>query len=182
MVATLEELVQGEGMRGAHMLVWLGDFNYRIDGGYEAVKERAIRNELGPLLELVSPCWLLGACYKQHHSRAVLCQVLPLDAAKPHCRSACLPALVLPQDQCRREMMAGRVFRGLREGALTFRPTYKFDKASANPFGYDTSEKRRIPAWCDRVFFRGSTPFATPEVRGGGGWRAAMGGLGGACV
>ncbi|KAL4426187.1 hypothetical protein ABPG77_007469 [Micractinium sp. CCAP 211/92] len=43
----------GEGMRGAHMLVWLGDFNYRIDGPYEAVKEHAIRNELGVLAELV---------------------------------------------------------------------------------------------------------------------------------
>lgn len=68
MVATLEELVQGEGMRGAHMLVWLGDFNYRIDGGYEAVKERAIRNELVPLLELVSPCLATGACQNRHLS------------------------------------------------------------------------------------------------------------------
>lgn len=50
---TAEDVAVGEGMRGAQMLVWLGDFNYRIDGGYEAVKERAIRNELGPLLELV---------------------------------------------------------------------------------------------------------------------------------
>ena len=33
--------------------VWLGDFNYRIDGAYEAVREAAIRNELGALLELV---------------------------------------------------------------------------------------------------------------------------------
>ena len=49
-----EEVVQGEGMRDAEMLVWLGDFNYRIDGAYEAVKERAIRNELSPLLKLVS--------------------------------------------------------------------------------------------------------------------------------
>ena len=63
-------------------------------------------------------------------------------------------------------MLAGRLFRGLREGGpLAFRPTYKFDKATANPFGYDTSEKRRIPAWCDRIFFRGSRPFPTPEVR-----------------
>lgn len=37
----------------------------------------------------------------------------------------CRPAR---QDQCRREMAAGRVFRGLREGPITFRPTYKFDK------------------------------------------------------
>jgi hypothetical protein len=52
-LAGVEDVVQGEGMREAEMLVWLGDFNYRIDGGYEAVKERAIRNELPPLLELV---------------------------------------------------------------------------------------------------------------------------------
>lgn len=45
--------VVGEGMRGAHMLVWLGDFNYRIDGPYESVKEHAIRNELGVLAKLV---------------------------------------------------------------------------------------------------------------------------------
>lgn len=52
-----EEVVVGEGMRGAQMLVWLGDFNYRIDGSYEAVKEHAIRNELAPLLELVRGRW-----------------------------------------------------------------------------------------------------------------------------
>lgn len=66
-------------------------------------------------------------------------------------------------------MAAGRVFRGLREGQIGFRPTYKFDRASANPFAYDTSEKRRIPAWCDRVFFRGSKAFPGPEVGAGGG-------------
>lgn len=43
------------------MLVWLGDFNYRIDGAYEAVKERAIRNELGQLLELVGGALGAGA-------------------------------------------------------------------------------------------------------------------------
>ena len=113
------ELVQGDGVRNAELLLWMGDFNYRIDGSYEEVKERAIRNELGPLLAA---------------------------------------------DQCRREMVAGRVFRGMREGPIRFRPTYKFDKATANPFAYDSSEKRRIPAWCDRIFFRGSVPFPTPEV------------------
>lgn len=40
-------------MREADMLLWLGDFNYRIEGGYEAVKEKAVRSELGALLELV---------------------------------------------------------------------------------------------------------------------------------
>lgn len=57
------------------------------------------------------------------------------------------------QDQCRREMFAGRVFRYVREGPIKFQPTYKFDKHSSQ---YDTSEKQRVPAWTDRIFFRGS--------------------------
>lgn len=81
----------------------------------------------------------------------------------------------MAQDQCRREMAAGRVFRGLREGPITFRPTYKFDKSSPNPFAYDSSEKMRVPAWCDRIFFRGSTPFPTPEVRAPGSGQQAGG-------
>ncbi len=53
-------------------------------------------------------------------------------------------------------MYAGRVFRYVREAAITFQPTYKFDKHTVDPFGYDTSEKHRVPAWTDRIFFRGS--------------------------
>ena len=67
------------------------------------------------------------------------------------------------QDQCRQQWAVGNVFRGLQEGPIAFRPTYKFDKGDSNPEAYDTSEKQRIPAWCDRVFFRGSSQ----EVRGG---------------
>ncbi len=110
-------LLQGEGLRCADALIWLGDFNYRIDGQYDQVKELAISGEFGPLL----------AC-----------------------------------DQLRREMAVGNVFRGLREGVIAFPPTYKFDKGVPSPAAYDSSEKRRVPAWCDRIFFRGSTPFSTP--------------------
>uniref|UniRef100_A0A7S1XA16 Inositol polyphosphate-related phosphatase domain-containing protein n=1 Tax=Tetraselmis chuii TaxID=63592 RepID=A0A7S1XA16_9CHLO len=66
-----------------------------------------------------------------------------------------LPAL-LEADQCRREMIAGRAFVGLQEAAISFPPTYKFDKNTTNPYAYDSSEKRRIPSWTDRIFFRGS--------------------------
>ena len=64
-------------------------------------------------------------------------------------------------------MAAGRAFSGMREGVLSFRPTYKFDKGTPNPFGYDSSEKRRVPAWCDRVFFRGTSPFPSVDVSQG---------------
>lgn len=62
------------------------------------------------------------------------------------------------QDQARRQMVAGAVFHGMREAPLTFPPTYKFDKGVPGPHAYDSSEKLRVPAWTDRIFFKGSTP------------------------
>ncbi|XP_044982163.1 type II inositol polyphosphate 5-phosphatase 15-like [Hordeum vulgare subsp. vulgare] len=59
-------------------------------------------------------------------------------------------------DQLRAEMRSGRVFQGLREGDFQFPPTYKFEKHKAGLSGYDCSEKKRIPAWCDRVLYRDS--------------------------
>ncbi|CAM0945760.1 unnamed protein product [Alopecurus aequalis] len=59
-------------------------------------------------------------------------------------------------DQLREEMRSGRVFQGLREGDFKFPPTYKFEKHKAGLSGYDCSEKRRIPAWCDRILYRDS--------------------------
>ena len=115
--------------RMAELLVWMGDFNYRIDGCYEDVKERAVRGDLAPLAQLV-------------RRGKDECKVPP---AAPRCKPSTWACTNL-QDQCKREMAAGRVFRGLREGPLTFRPTYKFDKNSLNPFGYDSSE---VGGWVD---------------------------------
>ncbi|XP_006863513.1 PREDICTED: inositol polyphosphate 5-phosphatase K [Chrysochloris asiatica] len=43
------------------------------------------------------------------------------------------------------------LLREFQEGALLFPPTYKFDRNSNN---YDTSEKKRKPAWTDRILWR----------------------------
>lgn len=62
-------------------------------------------------------------------------------------------------------MVAGAVFHGMREAPLTFAPTYKFDKGVPGPHAYDSSEKLRVPAWTDRVFFKGAAPCSTHSMR-----------------
>lgn len=56
-------------------------------------------------------------------------------------------------DQLNLQMLAGLSFPHYSEKPITFPPTYKFDLGTDN---YDSSEKARIPAWCDRVLRKGN--------------------------
>ena len=55
-------------------------------------------------------------------------------------------------DQLHTQMILGAAFNDYTESRITFPPTYRFDVGTDN---YDTSEKARIPAWCDRIVKRG---------------------------
>ncbi|KAF9452987.1 phosphatidylinositol phosphate phosphatase [Macrolepiota fuliginosa MF-IS2] len=70
-------------------------------------------------------------------------------------------------DQLRHVIDTGAAFVGYEEGPLLFRPTYRYDVGTNN---YDTSEKMRIPAWTDRILYRGPaldlTVYSRTELRG----------------
>ena len=64
---------------------------------------------------------------------------------------------LLAHDQLLKEMRNNRSFRlrSFVEAPITFAPTYKYDRRSSE---YDTSEKSRVPAWCDRILYSTRDP------------------------
>ncbi|KAG1665296.1 hypothetical protein FOA52_015873 [Chlamydomonas sp. UWO 241] len=119
----VDEVEAAIGLPDAELVVWIGDFNYRINGGYDEVVEAACNGRFAELLTM---------------------------------------------DQLRQEADKGLVFRDLYEVSPNFPPTYKFDKNKAagddgRPLPYDSSEKQRVPAYTDRILWRGSLSVGKPH-------------------
>ncbi|CAJ2635158.1 unnamed protein product [Trifolium pratense] len=64
---------------------------------------------------------------------------------------------LMDYDQLRNELCNGHVFEGWKEGLINFPPTYKYELNSDKYAGENTQEgeKRRSPAWCDRILWLG---------------------------
>lgn len=60
---------------------------------------------------------------------------------------------LLQYDQLTEQVVVKKsIFKGFYEPTIKFPPTYKYNVGTDL---YDTSEKARIPAWCDRILYKG---------------------------
>ncbi|KMZ64715.1 Inositol-1, 4, 5-trisphosphate 5-Phosphatase-like protein [Zostera marina] len=77
---------------------------------------------------------------------------------------------LLEKDQLRIEQKRGRIFKGWCEGKIYFPPTYKYldnsDQYTGAGDRHHPKEKRRTPAWCDRILWYGSGLNQLSYVRG----------------
>ncbi|CAH1438363.1 unnamed protein product [Lactuca virosa] len=75
---------------------------------------------------------------------------------------------LLEKDQLGLEQKAGRIFEGWKEGKIYFAPTYKYITNSDRYVAQTptTKEKRRTPAWCDRILWKGEGLKQKSYVRG----------------
>ncbi|XP_022870252.1 type I inositol polyphosphate 5-phosphatase 5-like, partial [Olea europaea var. sylvestris] len=75
---------------------------------------------------------------------------------------------LLEKDQLNMERESGRVFSGWNEGRIFFAPTYKYSDNSDSYTGetVKSKKKRRTPAWCDRILWRGNGIEQLSYIRG----------------
>lgn len=75
---------------------------------------------------------------------------------------------VLKQDQLKEQQKLGKIFVNYNEALINFMPTYKYDFDTDD---WDSSEKQRAPAWCDRILWSTKEPVkclayrSHPEIR-----------------
>ncbi|RMJ23252.1 inositol polyphosphate phosphatase [Aspergillus sp. HF37] len=88
---------------------------------------------------------------------------IPRNVIIEDIRNNNLPKL-LERDQllASRRKNPGFRLRSFNEATITFAPTYKYDVGTDD---YDSSEKKRSPAWCDRVLYRGFGTVKQVEYR-----------------
>lgn len=74
------------------------------------------------------------------------------DKVRPLANDATQWPALFRHDQLNLQMVAGQAFQYFREAPIQFSPTYRYDVGTDS---YDSSEKQRIPAWTDRILWRG---------------------------
>ncbi len=67
---------------------------------------------------------------------------------------------LLEHDQLNIAMKNEELLEKFTEADIYFRPTYKYNPGENH---YDTSKKKRVPAWCDRIVWIRDEKFINPH-------------------
>ncbi|RPA79911.1 DNase I-like protein [Ascobolus immersus RN42] len=162
---------QEEGLQESDVVIWLGDFNYRIDLPNEEIRQLLgpyMPTDFPPILPPSSPVTAdsKGSFSYNMTSRGSVSEPLdgevkeeletevdnpPPNPDGPKTLSATLQKL-LEKDQLFEQQRLRRAFDGYKEGKINFLPTYRYEVGTIGK--WDASEKMRAPSWCDRVLYK----------------------------
>lgn len=154
---SLQPAAAGESLDNADVLIWCGDLNYRIELPNEDIRRLLaphMPKDLPPTHDTPSPI----------PSSPVMSPIsggpgqpslLPLSSEIRLGVSLTLEETIenlLQYDQLRKQQRESKAFVGFKEGKIGFVPSYKYDVGTVGV--WDSSEKARIPSWCDRVLWK----------------------------
>lgn len=129
----------------SHLAAHVEEFNRR-NQDYHEIYSRIVFNQFQPpkyIKDHDQIYWLGDLNYRIDD--------LSTDEIKALVDRSAFEAL-LAYDQLKKQIQAKRVFVGFEEPPIRHWPTYKYNPGTNE---WDTSEKNRPPAWCDRILFRG---------------------------
>jgi inositol polyphosphate 5-phosphatase INPP5B/F len=163
---------QEEGLAESDVVIWLGDFNYRIDLPNEEIRQLLspyMPSDFPPILPPSSPVTADAKgsfSYNMTSRSASIAEGVegetkgeeekeednpPPNPGGPKTLSATIQRL-LEKDQLIEQQRLRRAFDGYKEGKINFLPTYRYEIGTIGR--WDASEKMRAPSWCDRVLYK----------------------------
>lgn len=150
-----QQAVVNESLDSADILIWCGDLNYRVELPNDDIRRLLaphMPKDLPPTHDTPSPV----------PSSPVIPPVSgpwqPPPPLSSDIRGGVNLTLegtienILQYDQLRKQQRESKAFVGFKEGNIRFMPSYKYDIGTVGI--WDSSEKARIPSWCDRVLWK----------------------------
>ncbi|KAI5806447.1 Endonuclease/exonuclease/phosphatase [Peziza echinospora] len=139
-----------ETLEKSDLIIWCGDLNYRVDLPNDEIRtalEPFLPQEFPPTIPSEGPS--SPASYKSPKAFTFPSISAVHEAAES--MESTIKQL-LNHDQLYNQQKLEKSFAGYKEGKITFLPTYKYDVGTLGV--WDSSEKQRAPAFCDRVLWK----------------------------
>ncbi|EPS35296.1 hypothetical protein H072_11334 [Dactylellina haptotyla CBS 200.50] len=128
-----------------NLVIWAGDLNYRLDMPGNEIR-RILKKFLPPEMDGSDPVVKLT---QDDNANELSDDDKWKEADRNFDETT---EYLLLSDQLRKQQELGKAFQYYHEGKISFVPTYKYDVGTVSAF--DTSEKARVPSYCDRILWK----------------------------